>query len=181
MKTNLVQIVFCILGVVLAAALQERLPSFGGVKAPILLLLAAQNAFAEKRPPATRREGRPRAFRWMVLAAVAGAFEDALNGFPSGCGISFFLLTCLLVRVARPVMRGLPVVLAGVLVAVLAAPFHEVWLAGWGVIGDHPPLWIRFFASTLPAILTGAGLFLALPWLQRIVGFDGLQTEGGNR
>ena len=69
MQTRAVQILFTLICLVLAAAVQELVPSFGGTKTPALLLFALYTAFQPTR-------------RWILVALTAGAFEDP----PPVCG-----------------------------------------------------------------------------------------------
>lgn len=178
MKTNLVQSVFILLAVVFAAAIQDMLPSFGGAKAPLLLLLVLQTAFTE--PRRARRQAEPFVLpRWIPTALLAGAFEDALSGFPTGCSMAFMLLAGSAARFMRRAVAGLPAPLLGLAAGIVAAPFHELWMVVWDVVGATPAPVIRFFASALPAAPAGTLLFAFLPALRTGTGYHGLPDEGG--
>lgn len=178
MKTSLVQIVFTLLCTVFAAALQDMAPSFGGVKPPFLLALALFAAAAERRPDARDGRAAPRhpllAARGLPCALLAGAFEDALSGFPAGCAAGFFVLAYAGARLLRDTARALRPAARGLVTVTAAAPLHELWLATWGVVGDDPSGFVRFFACALPAACAGALAFALLP---RLVRFAGLEAE----
>lgn len=175
-KNRAVQIAFIVLCLVLGAAVQEMLPSFGGAKAPVLALIALHAAF--RNDDSTRPGGaaEPSA-RWLAVACAAGAFEDALNGFPVVCCLLFTLLACTAARFARPFVHELPHPVTGLASAMVAAPLHELWLSVWGVLGSGSSLVIRFFASALPAALVGVLVFTLLPCAERHAGFDGPEPE----
>ena len=174
MKTRIVQIVFIAVCLVLLAALQDMLPTFGGTKPPVLAALVLAWAFLEREPRGPAKTKRPfYAASWIPVAILAGAFEDALSGFPTGCASGFLVLAGGTARLLRPLTPGLEPVVLGVVAAMVAAPLHELWLCMWGVVGDDPSGLVRFFASALPAAPTGAVLFLRLPRLLTVSGFEG--------
>lgn len=178
MKTRIVQIVFIVVCVVLAAALQDMLPTFGGTKPPILMSLVLAWAFLEREPRDPAKTKRPfYAASWIPVAVLAGAFEDALSGFPTGCASGFLVLAGGSARLLRPLTHGLEPVALGVVTAMVAAPFHELWLCMWDVVGDDPSGLVRFFAGALPAAPTGAVLFALLPRLLTVSGFEGADQD----
>ncbi len=180
-KTKVVQSLFLLLCTVFAAALQDMLPTFGGVKPPILLAIALCWAFSEKAPDIRDRvaeKAHPFAMKWLFAALLAGAFEDALSEFPLGCATGFMLLAGIAARLLRTVTQGVLPLPLGLVATMAAAPLHEIWLSVWGVAGNDPSLLVRFFASALPAAPVGAAVFLLLPFLRRHVGFDGAVPEG---
>ena len=102
MKTSVVQIVFVLISTVFAAAVQDMWPTFGGVKPPLLLALVMHWAVLRRPAERSHREGPPfYAARWIPAAIFAGAFEDALSGFPSGCATGCFLLAGAAARFTR--------------------------------------------------------------------------------
>jgi len=157
-QTRVVQILFTLICLVLAAAVQELVPSFGGTATPALLIFALYTAFQPMR-------------RWMLVALAAGAFEDALNGSPTPCCAFFTLLAATGAHFLRPVARTLPSAGVGACVAMVAAPIHELWLSAWGVLPPGCPMLVRFFASALPAAAAGALVFAVLPAAERRTGF----------
>ena len=147
-----------------AAAAQELVPSFGGTKAPVLLLFAVYTAVRPSR-------------RWMLVALAAGAFEDALNGSPMPCCTFFALLAATGAHFLRHFASDLPPTGVGAGAAMVAAPIHELWLSTWGALPPGCPVFVRFFASALPAAVVGALLFSALPRAEGLAGFAGPEPE----
>ena len=178
MKTRFVQIVFTLVVTILGAALQDMLPSFGGTKPPVLLAMTLSLVFSE--PEADMRDRRTAApffaNGWIPMALLAGAFEDALSGFPTGCAVGFIVLAGATARLFRSMARFYPPLVCGLVATMAAAPCHELWLCMWGVVGNAPSGFVRFFASALPAAPTGALIFMLMPWLARITGFHGVAT-----
>ena len=158
MQTRVVQILFTLICLVLAAAVQELVPSFGGTATPALLIFALYTAFQPMR-------------RWMLVALAAGAFEDALNGNPTPCCTFFALLAAMGAHFLRPVAHDLPPAGVGACAAMVAAPMRELWLSIWGALPPGCPVLVRFFASALPAVAAGALVFAALPAAERLIGF----------
>lgn len=180
MKTSLVQILFVLMGTIIAAALQDMLPAFGGAKPPVLLTLALFWSFAER--PDDGRESRAAkrsilAARWIPAVLLAGLFEDALSDFPTFCSAGFFVLAGAAARFARPTTRELGRPLLGLVSVLVAAPLHELWLVTWDVVGHDPSGIVRFFSCTLPAAPTGLLVFTILPRLVHRAGFEGPTTE----
>ena len=201
MQTRIVQILFLILSTVVAGACQDMWPAFCGAKPPFLLALVLHAAFQKanydesdrhvekppdpllpvQRPPHLLADlpplGGVHAVGERILAQIAGAFEDALSDFPVGCATGYFLLAGAAARFLRNFIHVLRPAVLGLVVAMAAAPFHELWLAVWGVSGDQQALFIRFFAAAIPAVPVGAFLFFLLPHLETAVGFDGPDTN----
>lgn len=181
MKTRIVQILFVLACTVLAAALQDLLPSFGGAKPPVLLALLLGQVLSARESDTREKRAESQSLHlpgWLATAVLAGAFEDALSGFPTGCAASFFVLAAIVARLLRPATRTLAPIALGLLATMLAAAGHELWLGMWGVVGDDPSLFIRFFASALPAAPVGAFAFAALPHLAHLAGWNGPNAEG---
>ena len=158
MQTRAVQITFTLICLVLAAAAQELVPTFGGTKTPFLALFAVYTALRPSRS-------------WMPVALAAGAFEDALNGSPTPCCTFFALLAATGAHFLRPVTYDLPPAGVGACAAMVAAPVRELWLSTWGALPPGCPVLVRFFASALPAAAAGALVFAALPAAERMIGF----------
>ncbi len=163
-QTRAVQILFTLICLVLAAAAQDLVPSFGGTKTPALLLFALYTAFQPTR-------------RWILVALTAGAFEDALNGSPTPCCTFFALLAATGAHFLRPFAAELSSAGVGACAAMVTAPIHELWLSAWGVLPPGCPALVRFFASALPAAAAGALIFAALPAAERLAGFAGPAPE----
>lgn len=177
-RTNLLQSAFIFAVVVVVAAFQDMLPSFGGTKAPLLLLAVLHWAFTE--PRRNKRRSAPAELPyWIPAAILAGVFEDALSGFPLGCAVSFMVLTGVAARFIRKTVTDIPPAFLGLTAAILAAPLHELWLAVWGMVGDTPSLTVRFFASAFPAAPAGAAIFIVLSFLEHHTGFKGVTPDGG--
>jgi len=176
-KTDAVQIAFATVALILAAALQDMLPAFGGAKTPLLQMFALYVAF---RWPG-RREARDSAggnipHAWIWTAVAAGYMLEALSGLPWGCCIAFMLPACAVARAIRHVVADMSPVLLGMTSAILFAPLHEAWLEAWGATGGGSAF-VRFFASALPAAAAGAVIFWILPAVEH---FAGLGEEAGS-
>ncbi len=177
MKTDLVQIAFVAISLVVLAALQDMLPSgAGGVKAPLVqvfalyVALAAPSGLEEKRPRA------PRSFRWVWTAVAAGYLMEALSGLPPFSCIGFMVPVCALahtLRVIAPPDLAKPFL--GMAAAAAYTPLQEAWLAAWSVGGDSAV--VRFFVSLVLAALAGAALFQALPAIERFAGLRGEEAQ----
>ena len=181
MKTRIVQILFIVLSTVFAAACQDMWPAFGGAKPPFLLALSLHWAFIQPEVDKDDRHAEVPPFytaRWIPAAIFAGAFEDALSGFPVGCSTGYFLLAGAAARALQRSASILKSAVLGFIALSLCAPLHEVWLAVWGVVGDDSTLFIRFFAAVLPAAPVGALLFLILPRIETHIGFEGTLMDG---
>ena len=179
MKTRTVQIAFLVVSTICAAALQDMLPSFGGAKPPVLAALVLAWALLGPLPRERATDKKPfYAQCWIPAALLAGAFEDALSGFPTGCATGFMLLAGAMARMLRPVTRMLAPAALGLVATVVSAACHELWLCMWGVAGDDPSGLVRFFAAALPAVPTGALVFVLLPRLTHLVGFHGVGQDG---
>jgi hypothetical protein len=101
------------------------------------------------RPSPAVSSLRPaRTWGWLAVAAAAGLLVDALDAMSVGCATGFALLSCTLARWVRPAVSWMPHVWAGVLTGALAAPCQEAWFALWM---PGLPVFVRFFASALPA------------------------------
>ena len=159
MQTRAVQIAFTLICLVLAAAAQELVPTFGGTKTPFLALFAVYTALRPSRG-------------WMPVALATGAFEDALNGSPTPCCTFFALLAAMVAHFLRPIARDLPPAGVGACAAMVAAPVRELWLSTWGALPPGCPVLVRFFASALPAAAAGALMFAALPAAEHLAGFS---------
>ena len=164
MQTRAVQILFTLICLVSAAAAQDLVPSFGGTKTPMLALFALYTAFQPSR-------------RWVLVSLAAGAFEDALNGSPTPSCAFFTLLAATGAHFLRSFASDLPSAGVGAGAAMVAAPVHELWLSTWGALPPGCPVFVRFFASALPAAAAGALLFAALPHAERHAGFAGPEPE----
>ena len=174
MKTDLVQISFLAICLVLAAAVQDMLPAFGGVKMPLLQVLALAAAFGvagggKEDGKNVRSHG---AFLWLWVVLAAGFLLDALGGVSFGCGTGFLVAVCVLAHILRRIVSDMPPAVLGIVSAMLMAPLNELWLDAWGLAGGDP-MPVRFFASAIPAAVAGALLFSMLPRIERRIGLAG--------
>lgn len=173
-KTELVQTAFVAISLVLLAALQDMLPSFGGAKPPLLQVFALYVALADMPCANDRRSRAPRSVRWAWTAGVAGYLMEALSGLPLGSCVGFLFSVCALAHMLR---RTAPPDLSstalGIVAALVYAPLQEAWLGAWGGVGGDSAV-VRFFASVVLSALAGAVLFALLPRLER---FAGLREE----
>lgn len=169
-KTELVQIAFVAISLVLLAALQDMLPSFGGAKIPLLQVFALYVALTEPSRASERRSRTSRSVRWVWTAGAVGYLMEALSGFPLGSCICFLVPACafahMLRRMADP---DLSTVALGIVAALAYAPLQEAWLASWGGAGGDSAV-VRFFASIAFSVLAGAVLFAILPKVERFAG-----------
>ena len=78
MKDEVVQFVFILVAIVIAAAAEELLPSFFGIGFPVLLSVVMIIA------------SRVNVLPGVMSAVAAGAFEDALSSLPPMSSICFF-------------------------------------------------------------------------------------------
>ncbi len=174
MKTDLAKTAFVALGLVLAAAVQDMLPAFGGAKAPLLQVFALHVAMSCEGivdVRRTSRRGHPQAWIWTSVAA--GCFMEALSGLPLGSCIGFLLPACAIAHAFRMMAAEHSQMTVGMVAALVFAPLQEAWLDAWGASGGGPAI-VRMFASAIPAAVVGAVMFALLPWLER---FAGLREE----
>lgn len=179
MKTELVQIVFFTFALVLAAAVQETVPSFGGSKPPLLLLAALCVSLRPDPPPdpeSARSRHRMRNFGWLAVAVAAGTFADALDMLPFGCMAVFAAFACAAARLVRDAVANVPFALTGLVTGALAAPCQEIWLDLWLPSGSETTL-VRFFASAPAAAAAGAVIFSSAPRIVRLIGLDGIPSS----
>ena len=145
MRSNVVQIVFFLFALVLAAAVQEMSPSVGGVKAACVAAVAFRIALTRHLVPT------------LVGAVAAGGLCDALSSLPGFCTSGYLMAVGAFVALVRGTDRGSgrrarscaavrsPLFAAALFAAV--APLGEVWTHLW--------LW-RFEASLVGGLLYSA-------------------------
>lgn len=182
MKTEIVHIVFSIFALTIAAAAQELFPAFGGAKPPFLLMVALCAAMRPDPPdPDDGKSDRSGGLRgWLLVAAAAGLFADALDALPFGCATAFAVIACSAARFLRGAAGGIPSALVGFLAGAIAAPCQEAWFDLWLPAAGAASTLVRFFASALPASIAGAALFAAIPAIAWRIGLDGeFSAEGG--
>ena len=169
MGNDAVHTILVLAFLVLAAAFQDMVPSFCGTKVPISALMVSYWAFSLGARASQRTESHAPWFRCMAIATVAGLMEDALSGFPAGCCTGYSILVATATLFAREHLEELSPMARGLVVGVIGAPLHELWLAGWGLAGDSTLL-VGFFASSLPAAVAGMLVFRIVPRLEIAAG-----------
>lgn len=150
MKGEFVQFLFVILAIVVAAAAEELLPTFGGVGFPFLLSLTLVLS------------PRLSVLACVMMALGAGAFEDSLSSLPPMTAACFFTVAALVSR-----MSLLPLAF---LLALF--PLFELWavLRMMSPMGD---VFARMLVSLpLGAVALGTVL-VAGEWTARKAGLDG--------
>ena len=115
---------FAMFAIVISAAAEELLPSFLVVGMPMLLVLAMLMS--------TRLDVLP----GVMVAAGAGAFEDALSSLPPLTSVSFFVVAALLSRKEYFPRAFL----------ILVFPLFEFW-AGLCMIGPMGDVFVRVLVS----------------------------------
>lgn len=160
MKNNVVQIVSIVFGVVAAAAMQDMLPTFGGVKPPLVTMVVAFIAFRMSFAHA------------LGIGFGAGLFLDALSGVSAFCATVSMPIVALGVYFLRESMENVPHFVAGALVTAAAAVFGEVWMAASGFAVGDAGLLVRIPAVFVLAIPVGAAFFAILPRMGRHVGLE---------
>ena len=147
MKGNLVQFAFITLALVLGGALEDMLPTFGGLGLPVLLCLAVFFALETRAPV------------WILAAVAAGGLEEAVASLPPGSAIVFFAAVAVAVRFVRE-----PLVWA-----VVAYPAYQVWLA---LVSDGAGAFGRLLLSVPVGAVSLAAGFAVLSFLWRKAGAD---------
>ena len=133
MKSDVVQLVFCLLVLALGGAVEDLMPKVLGVGFPVLLMSAL--FLAPRRP----------ALVSALFALAAGGCEDSLSSLPFATSASFFSLAAVSVRSSR---------MSYVAMAV-AYPAYQTWLWLWrpGIEGS---VFSHVAASVPVGILTAA-------------------------
>jgi len=139
---NFRQFVFGVVLLVIGAGLEEILPKGLGVGFPILL--TAVQALAAG--------GGSRAMV-LILAVVAGAFEDAVSSLPLLASVSYFVLVVVLVRNV-----GLPR-----FSAMLTYPCYQLWLVLW-TSGSDGGIFSRLLLSFPIGGLTACTVGTVIAW-----------------
>ncbi len=164
MKNNVVQFIALAFAVVLAAALQDMSPALGGVKPP---LAASLVAFAALRLSLTAA---------LVTGFALGTLLDALSAVSAfGSAVSLPLVASG-AYFLRGSLKELPDAVAVMLVAAVAAPFGEVWLAVNGSAVGDAGLLVRLVAATTLAFPLGAGVGALLQCVWRHAGLETTET-----
>lgn len=160
MKNSVVQIVSIVFGVVLAAALQDMLPAFGGVKAPFVTAVVVFIAFRMTLALA------------LGIGFAAGLLLDALSGVSVFCATVSMPLVALGVHFLRDPLAEVPHFAAGALMVAAAAVFGEVWFVASGFVDAAAVLFVRTSAAAILSAPLGAAIFALLPYMGRYVGLE---------
>ena len=148
MKEEIVQFLFLVFSVVLAAALEELLPSCCGAGLPLTLAVVMSVA------------PRLNVLPGVMSAIGAGAFEDALSALPPLTSVSFFMIAALLSRKEYFPRTSL----------VVLFPAYALW-TGMCAAGPFGDVFLRV-AVSLP--LGALAFLLVNPMLNFIGGKAGL-------
>lgn len=133
MKSDVVQLVFCLLVLAVGGAAEELMPKALGVGFPVLLMAAL--FLAPRRP----------ALVSALFAMAAGGCEDALSSLPFATSASFFALAAVAVRSSH---------MSYVAMAV-AYPVYHMWLWLWRP-GLEGSVFSRVAASVPVGLVTAA-------------------------
>lgn len=140
MRSNLLQLAFGLIVLVLGAGAEEVLPKFSGVGFPVLL--ASVQALA-------------RGFGSMPLVVaftvLSGAFEDSLSSLSPMTSVCYFLVSALLAR-----RLGFPRLLI-----LLTYPCYQLWLSVW-TSGLGGTLFVRLLLAVPLGAVTVAAVDAAL-------------------
>ena len=159
MRNEVVQTVFFLFVLVLAAAAQDLLPSWGGVKPPLLAAVAVYLAVTRRAPAA------------ILGALAAGGFGDALSGLPGFCTAGFLLVVYLFARAFRRTADlGAPSALLGALLLACAAPCGEVWTWIWTGRPWAGPVAGHLFLAAVAGFAAGLVVFLLVGWTEGLAG-----------
>lgn len=143
MKKDIVHLVYALLALVLSCAAEELAPRVLGVGVPVLLSSAVYCAL--NRKPV---EG-------LLFALAAGAAEDSLSSLPLAASVSFFVVTCAL-------MRGFKLPSAA---AVFAFPLYQLWIWAWLGSAMQGGILLRMLAAFPVGAVTMALVWVSLRWL----------------
>ncbi len=176
-KNSILHIIFVLICLIIFAAMQDLFPSFGGVKAPLLLAYALSVAFmAPNAKQSFDRTDKGDVPAWIFIAIAAGGFVDALTGFPHGFSSVYYLLACTAMRYARTFLREYPRGVSGLIVTSAAASIYEIWLVIWNITSVDSSLLIRFFAAAFLAMPVGAVVFSVMPAIEKNSGIHDEET-----
>jgi hypothetical protein len=114
MKNDFSMIVFALLQLVFASAVECLFPKILSTGLPALLSVAI--VFSER--------GFTTWTETIFIAIIAGAMEDALSGFPPGTSISFFALAVFAIRKLH-----LPIFYSQIVF-----PLYFSWMWIWGIV-----------------------------------------------
>ena len=149
MKSEIVQLVFALIALVVGGALEEMLPKVYGVGAPVLMTAAA--FFASRRPLVAA----------LAFALAAGAMEDWLSaGAPGVCGsLALFFVMAYAVRRTQAVPA---------LAVALAYPCCQVlFFFGDFFVGRGGEVCLRFLAAIPVGAATAAATCAFLAFMER--------------
>lgn len=144
MKNDFVQLVIAAMALTVSGALEELLPKFLCVGAPLLLMVSV---FVS---------GRWGPVAAMLTAVAAGSMEDALCSLPLFASVSFFVLV------------GIATHLTGLMYVCMAFayPLYQLWLWLWlpGMAGS---VFGRVLLALPAGVAAGVVVSVALRWAEQ--------------
>jgi hypothetical protein len=146
---DLSQFILSILTLVIGAGMEELLPKYFGVGAPILL--CAVMVFASRRS----------ASRAALFAIAAGAVEDSISSLPAMTSVSYFLIVASLAHWSK-----LPRCMA-----IFAFSGYQAWLYAW-VGGLQGGVFGRMLFSLPVGLITVVAADWVLLWAERKAAID---------
>lgn len=150
MKKDIVHLVFALLALVFSCALEELVPPVLGIGIPVLLSSAVYCAV--NRKPV---EG-------LLFALAAGAAEDSLASLPLAASVSFFVVTCSLLKWFK-----IPPV-----AAVVAYPLYQFWIWVWLGAAMQGNILLRMLAAFSVGAVTLSTVWVLLRWLDGKAAID---------
>lgn len=154
-----------VFGIVFAAALQDMLPAWGGVKPPFVMAAVTFVAFHASLATA------------LGFGFGAGILLDSLSGVNAFCATVSMPLVALAVHFLHGSMDEVPNSVAGAFAAAAAGGFGEVWLAVSGTAAEDAGMLARVMDAAILAVPIGAVLFASLPWLGRHIGLEAEEEQ----
>ena len=155
MREDAVRILFVAIALLAAAAVQETLPAFGGVKAPLLLAFSMAAACASFLEAPVR-----------IGAAVAGGFlSGSLSALPFACAEFYFLASSWAAAAMwRRRENNGGEWLFGLVSVAVAAGTMQIWLYLWGTPGTDGSMLTRALPAVAAGAPIGAAFFALIDW-----------------
>ena len=143
MKKDFVHLVYMLIVLVVAGAMEELVPKIFNVGLPVLLSAAAYSAL--RRTPVEA----------LLFALAAGGMEDSLSSLPFATSIGFFVAQFALLRLFKlPLAAAIPFF-----------ALYQFWVWMWLGSRHSGGLWLRILSSIPVGALTLALVCLAMRWL----------------